>query len=158
MYEHAKQLGLSVKIEHNDSLTVTYYIGEEYQTTATGQTKHSAKQLAAEKMLEILPIQEDKIKTKHNRKRTNQHKKFIEQKGSNDYSLSEDINPITRLYQIARAREKKIEFIQLNDCQNEKLYHFHIKFDENDYADGYDKNKQAAKRKAAENLLLKINS
>src|ERR1700721_932576 len=61
-------------------------------------------------MLENVPLPKEKQKEKHNRKQTNQHKKFIEQKGSNDYSLSGDINPITRLYQIERARSKKIHF------------------------------------------------
>lgn len=157
MYERAKQLGLSVQIEHNEPLTVTYYIGEKYTTTGTGQTKHEAKQTAAEKMLEILPIPDEKSKQKSIRKHSHQHKKFIEQKGSNNYSLSEEINPITRLYQIGRAREKKIEFIQINNPENEKIYHFHVIFGENDFADGYDKSKQAAKRSAAENLLLKLN-
>jgi hypothetical protein len=157
MYERAKQLGLSVQIEHNEPLTVTYHIGEQYSATGTGITKHAAKQIAAEKMLEILPLPKEKIKQKHNRKHSNQHKKFIEQKGSNNYSLSEEINPITRLYQIGRAREKKIEFIQIENNENEKIFYFHVKFGENDFADGYDKNKQAAKRIAAENLLLKLN-
>jgi len=157
MYERAKQLGLSVQIEHNEPLTITYHIGEQYSTTGTGSTKHAAKQIAAEKMLEILPLPKEKIKQKHNRKHSNQHKKFIEQKGSNNYSLSEEINPITRLYQIGRAREKQIEFIQLENDKNEKLFHFHVKFGENDFADGYHKNKQAAKRLAAENLLSKLN-
>jgi len=158
MYERAKQLGLSVKIEHNEPLTITYHIGEQYSTTGTGLTKHEAKRIAAEKMLEILPLPKEKIKQKHNRKRSNQHKKFIEQKGSNDYSLSEEINPITRLYQIGRARDQKIEFIQIENSENEKSFHYHVKFGENDFADGYDKNKQAAKRLAAINLLTKLNS
>jgi hypothetical protein len=157
MYERAKQLGLSVQIEHNEPLTITYHIGEQYSTTGTGSTKHEAKQVAAKKMLEILPLTEDKPKAKHNRKRTNQHKKFIEQKGSNNYSLSEEINPITRLYQIARAREQKIEFIQIENYENDKIFHFHVQIGENDFGDGYDKNKQAAKRLAAENLLSKLN-
>jgi hypothetical protein len=155
MYERAKQLGLSVEIEYPEPLTITYHIGEHYSITATGPTKHHAKQFAAEKMLEILPLPNEK--QKHNRKRSNQHIKFIEQKGSTNYSLSEEINPITRLYQIARARNTKIEFIELEDSSNEKFFHFHVKFNENEFADGYGKNKQAAKRSAAENLLLKLN-
>jgi hypothetical protein len=155
MYERARQLGLSVRMEHNEPRTVSYHIGEEYSTTGTGQTKHAAKENAAEKMLRILPVPEEKVKTKPNRKHSNQHKKFIEQKGSNNYSLSEEINPITRLYQIGRAREQKIEFIQI---EIEEGFHFHVKIGENESADGYDKNKQAAKRLAAENLLSKLNS
>jgi uncharacterized protein YpiB (UPF0302 family) len=155
MYERARQLGLPVRIEHNEPLTITYHIGEEYSTTGTGQTKHAAKENAAEKMLAILPLVQEKVKTKPTRKHSNQHKKFIEQKGSNNYSLSEEINPITRLYQIGRAREQKVEFIQM---ENTDAFHFHVKLGEHDFADGYDKNKQAAKRLAAENLLSKLNS
>jgi hypothetical protein len=157
MYERARQLGLSVLVECTEPLTITYHIGEEYSTTGTGSTKHAAKQIAAEKMLEILPLPKEKSKQKPNRKHNNQRKKFIEQKGSNDYSLSEEINPITRLYQIGRAREKKIEFIQIENNEDDKMFHYHVKFGENDFADGYDKNKQAAKRLAAENLLSKLN-
>ncbi|CAF1200012.1 unnamed protein product [Rotaria sordida] len=159
MYERAKQLGLTVQIEYNEPLTITYHIGEQYSTTATGQTKNTAKQIAAEKMLEILPLptENDKQKQKHNRKHTNQHKKFIEQKGSNNYSLSEKINPITRLYQIARARNINIEFTELENSTNEKNFHFHVKFGENDFADGYGKNKKLAKQSTAENLLSKLN-
>jgi hypothetical protein len=108
-------------------------------------------------MLEILPIPEEKSKEKPCRKRTNQHKKFIEQKGSSNYSLSQDINPITRLYQIARARNIKIEFNDLEKLPDEKSFHFHVKFGDHDFADGYGQNKQAAKRSAAENLLSKLN-
>jgi double-stranded RNA-binding protein Staufen len=155
MYERARQLGLPVRIEHNEPLTITYHIGEEYSTTGTGQTKHAAKENAAEKMLAILPLVQEKVKTKPTRKHSNQHKKFIEQKGSNNYSLSEEINPITRLYQIGRVREQKVEFIQM---ENTDSFHFHVKLGDNDFADGYDKNKQSAKRLAAENLLSKLNS
>ncbi|CAF3748699.1 unnamed protein product, partial [Adineta steineri] len=161
MYERAKQLGLSVQIVHEDPLKVTYRVGEQYSTVGTGQTKHEAKQIAAEKMLEILPIPIDKsqpkTKQKSARNHSNQHKKFIEQKGSNNYSLSEEINPITRLYQIGQARDIKIEFIQLEYSLNDKQFHFQVRFGENDFADGYGKNKQAAKRIAAENLLTKLN-
>jgi hypothetical protein len=156
MYERAKQLGLSVQIEYIEPLTITYHIGEEYSTTATGSTKNLAKQLAAEKMLEILPLPTEKQKQKHNRKRSNQRIKFIEQKGSTNYSLSEEINPITRLYQIARARNLNLEFVESENCSTEKLFHFQVKFNENEFADGYGKNKQAAKRSAAENLLSKL--
>ncbi|CAF4971091.1 unnamed protein product, partial [Rotaria socialis] len=79
-------------------------------TTGTGSTKHAAKQIAAEQMLEILPLPSEMDKQKHIRKHSSQHKKFIEQKGSVSYSLTEQINPITRLYQIGRARDIKIEF------------------------------------------------
>lgn len=158
MYERAKQLDLAVRIEHNELLTITYHIGDKYSTTGTGTTKHEAKQIAAEKMLQILPLPKEKLKQKSNRKHNSQHKKFIEQKGSTNYSVCEEINPITRLYQIGRAREEKIEFIQMENTEDEKLFHFHVKFGENNFADGYDKNKQAAKRIAAENLLLKLNS
>ena len=154
MYERAQRLGLSVHVERNEPLTITYVIGEQYSTTGSGSTKQAAKQIAAEKMLEILPL--PKEKSKHNRKHDRQHQKFIEQKASNDYSLSEQINPITRLYQIARARNIKVEFHELDYLSNEKLFHFHVKFDEHDVADGYGKSKRLAKRLAAENLLSKI--
>jgi hypothetical protein len=157
MYERARQLGLSVQLVHNEPLTITYRIGEQYSTTGTGLTKHAAKQTAAENMLEILPLPIEKQKQKHNHKHDNQRKKFIHQKGSNDYSLSEEINPITRLYQIARARDIKIEFVQLENPSDKKRFHFHVKFGDNDIADGYGQNRQAAKRSAAENLLLKLN-
>ena len=157
MYERARQLGLPVRMEQNEPLKITYHVGEEYSATGTGQTKHAIKEDAAEKMLEILPMPQEKMKSKSNRKHSNQHRKFIEQKGSNSYSLSEEINPITRLYQIGRAREQKVEFIQLENTENEKGYHYLAKLGENDFADGYDKSKQAAKRIAAENLLSTLN-
>jgi len=123
MYERAKQLGLSVRMESNDPFTVTYYIGEKYSAIGKGFNKHSAKQSAAEKILEILPIN------------NNQQ------------------NPITRIYQLAQIRQVKIEFIQLNTKEN---YLFQIKFGENEYAEGYGKTKQLAKRAAAEILLEKL--
>ncbi len=55
MYERAKQLGLPVRLEFNDPFTATYYIGEKYSATSKGFNKQSAKQSAAEKILEILP-------------------------------------------------------------------------------------------------------
>jgi hypothetical protein len=55
MYERAKQLALPVRLESNDPFTVTYYIGEKYCATGKGFNKHSAKQSAAEKILELLP-------------------------------------------------------------------------------------------------------
>jgi uncharacterized protein YpiB (UPF0302 family) len=42
--------------------------------------------------------------------------------------------------------------------ENTDSFHFHVKLGDNDFADGYDKNKQSAKRLAAENLLSKLNS
>jgi len=88
MYERAKQLGLSVRMESNDPFTVTYHIGEKYLAIGKGFNQHSAKQSAAEKMLEILPIN------------NNQQ------------------NPITRIYQLAQIRQVKIEFIQLISIEN----------------------------------------
>ena len=84
MYERAKQLGLTVRTEWKDPLTVTYRIGEEYVSTGQGFNRHSAKQQAAERMLSILPVDDDQaIPT---------------------------INPITRLYQLAQARQVHLEF------------------------------------------------
>ncbi|UJR28977.1 hypothetical protein I4U23_010195 [Adineta vaga] len=157
MYERAKQLGLSVQLEQHEPLSVTYRVGDQYSTTGTGQTKQAAKESAAEKMLEILPLPMDKMKTKSTRKHNKQHKKFIEQKGSTNYSLTEEINPITRLYQIGRARDIQIEFIQLENLSIEHPFYFQVKFGENDYADGCGKTKQIAKKCAAENLLAKLN-
>lgn len=157
MYERAKQLGLAVQIEHTDPLTVTYRIGNEYSTTGTGPTKQTAKEDAARQMLEILPEPSEKSTGKSNRKNKNQHRKFIEQKGSNNYSQAEHINPITRLYQIGQARNEKIEFSEIKHPENDNRFHFQVVFGENHFAYGSDKNKQAAKRLAAENLLLKLN-
>ena len=156
MYERVKQLGLSIEFEQHEPLSITYHVGDQYSTTGTGQTKHDAKQLAAEKMLEILPLPMEKPKQKSSRKHKKQHKKFIEQKSSSDYSLSEDINPITRLYQIARGRDAKVEFLALEDSSKEKQFHFQVQFGDNDVADAYGPSKQAAKRAAAENLLAKL--
>lgn len=157
MYERARQLGLSVRMEQSEPLTVIYHIGEEYSSTGTGATKHAAKEKAAAEMLEILPIPEEKVKTKPYRKPSHQHKKFIEQKGSNNYSLSEKINPIARLYQIARARGQKVEFLQMETGDSKKGFRFHVQIGESDCAAAHDKNKKAAKRLAAENLLSKLN-
>ncbi|CAF3213795.1 unnamed protein product [Rotaria socialis] len=90
MYERAKQLGHTVHITFDDPLTVTYVIGENYSATATGSTQQTAKQLAARKMLEILPSTNIQLK----------------------------LNPITRIYQSAQLRQVKIEFIQLTDKEN----------------------------------------
>ncbi|CAF1265068.1 unnamed protein product [Rotaria magnacalcarata] len=157
MYERAKQLGLSVQIKYNEPLTITYLIGEQYSAMGTGATKNAAKRIAAEQMLEILPLSSEVVKQKHIRKHGSQHKKFIEQKGSVSYSLTGQINPITRLYQIGRARDIKIEFNELENENDDKTFHFHVKFGDDDSADGYGKNKQIAKRSAAENLLSKLN-
>ena len=157
MYERAKQLGLSVQIEQTEPLTVTYRISDEYSTTGTGSTKQAAKESAARQMLKILPQPTEKSKSKSNRKHNNQHRKFIEQKGSNDYSRTEQINPITRLYQIARARNEKLEFTEMKTEENDNLFHFQVTFGENNFAYGSHRNKQAAKRLTAENLLQKLN-
>ncbi|CAF0842721.1 unnamed protein product [Rotaria sordida] len=90
MYERAKQLGLSVHRKFDDPFTVTYQIGENYSTTGNGYNKQSAKQLAAKKMLEILPLNH----------------------------IQENFNPITRIYQLAQQRQVKIEFIQLFNKEN----------------------------------------
>lgn len=123
MYERAKQLGLNVRMEIIDPFTVTYYLGEKYSATGKGFNKHSAKQIAAEKILEILP------------------------------KSQKQINPITRIYQLAQARQVKIEFIQLDSKEN---FHFQIKFGDHEHAEGYGKTKQLAKRHTAEILLDKL--
>ncbi|CAF2817939.1 unnamed protein product [Rotaria sp. Silwood2] len=125
MYERAKQLGLSVQMKFDDSFTVTYHIGENYSTTGTGYNKQSAKQLAAKKMLEILPLN----------------------------NIQQNLNPITRIYQLAQQRQVKIEFVQLFNKEN---FTFQIKFGNNDIAEGYGKTKQMAKNSAAEALLEKL--
>ena len=155
MHERARKLGLPVQMEQTEPMTVTYHIGEEYSATGTGQNKQLAKETAAEKMLEILPIPEEKVKDKSSRKTSNQHQQFIEQKGSTNYSSSEIINPITRLYQIGRARNEEVQFIQIES--NDRVKHFQAKLGENHFADGHALNKQTAKRLAAENLLIKLN-
>jgi len=88
MYERSKQLGFSVRMESIDPFTVTYHLGEKYSATGKGFNKQSAKQSAAEKMLEILS--------------TNNNQQ----------------NPITRIYQLAQIRQVKVEFIQLNNKEN----------------------------------------
>jgi len=125
MYERAKQLGLPVRIEFVDRFTVTYYIGEKYSATGKGFNRHSAKQSAAEKMLKILPL-------------TN---------------IQQNLNPITRIYQLAQLRQVKIEFIQLFNKEN---FIYQIKFGEHETAQGQGKTKQIAKRLAAEALLDKF--
>ncbi|CAF0856991.1 unnamed protein product [Adineta steineri] len=125
MYERAKQLGLSVHIEFLDRFTVTYHIGGQYSATGKGFNKHSAKQAAAEKMLKILPTTD----------------------------LQSTINPITRIYQFAQARQVKIEFIPIS---NKDTYIFQIKFGDNTIVEGQGKTKQMAKRAAAEILLDKL--
>ncbi|CAF1264841.1 unnamed protein product [Rotaria magnacalcarata] len=90
MYERAKQLGHTIHITFDDPLTVTYVIGENYSATAKGSTQQTAKQLAARKMLEILP----------------------------STNIQRKLNPITRIYQSAQLRQVKIEFIQLTDKEN----------------------------------------
>lgn len=155
MHERARKLGLPVRMEQTEPMTITYYIGEEYSATGTGQNKQLAKEIAAEKLLEILPIPEDKVKDKSSRKTSNQHQQFIEQKGSTNYSSSERINPITRLYQIGRARHEEVQFTPIES--NDRVKHFQAKLGENHFADGRAPNKQTAKRLAAENLLIKLN-
>jgi hypothetical protein len=127
MYERAKQIGLSVRIEYHDPFTITYHIGEQYSATGQGFNEHLAKQAAAEKLLQILPL-------------TN----------------VQQINPITRIYQLAQARQVKIEFIQLDKCSNEHNFTFQIRFGEKEIAQGQGKTKQIAKRTAAEMLLNKL--
>ncbi|CAF0876864.1 unnamed protein product [Rotaria sp. Silwood1] len=127
MYERAKQLGLSVYIKFDDPFTVTYHIGENYSTIGKGYNKQSAKQIAAKKMLEILP----------------------------SHNIQQNLNPITRIYQLAQQRQVKIEFIQLFNREN---ITFQIKLGDNDIAEGYGKTKQIAKQAAAEALLEKLDS
>lgn len=155
MYERARRLRLPVRMEQTEPMTITYFIGDEYSATSTGQTKQLAKEIAAEKMLEILPIPEDKVHGKACRKISNQHQQFIEQRGSINYSSSERINPITRLYQIGRARHEQVQFIEIES--NNQVKHFQAKLGENNIADGHAPSKQTAKRLAAENLLIKLN-
>jgi hypothetical protein len=90
MYERAKQLGLSVRVESIDPFTVTYHIGEKYSASGKGFNQYSAKQSAAEKMLQILP--------------------------SNN--IQQNPNPITRIYQLAQQRQVKIECIQSSNREN----------------------------------------
>ena len=157
MYEHAKQLNLSVQVQQNEPLAITFLVGDQYSATGTGTTKNLAKRAAAEKMLEILPLPSEKEKAKVLRKRTHQHQKFIEQKGASDYGASQEINPITRLYQIARAKSAHVHFDEIEKPTNDKSFHCHVHFDEHYSADGRGQSKQAAKRSAAELLLSKLN-
>lgn len=157
MYERAKQLDLPVQIQQNDPLAITFLIGKQYSATGTGTTKILAKRMAAEKMLELLPLPEEREKVKVLRKRTHQHQKFIEQKGASEYGSSQEINPVTRLYQIARAKSTNAHFEELEKPTNDKSFHCRVQFGEHDSADGHGHSKQAAKRSAAETLLSKLN-
>lgn len=159
LYERARQLALPVQmiIDVKEPFTVTCQIGEQYETTATGSSKQQAKQMAAEKMLEVLPIPAEKSKSKFHSKASKQHQKFIEQKGLAEYSVSHGINPITRLYQIARARNAQVLFEELEKLSDDKQFHFRVQFGDDQTADGHGQNKQAAKRTAAEHLLSQLN-
>jgi hypothetical protein len=158
MYERAKQLNLPVELDNEQALTVTYRIGDNYSTTGTGSTKQLAKRMAAEKMLELLPMTqvqcESQPKTQH--KRTKQHRKFIEQRGSTAYSLSHDINPITRLYQIGQARQVRVRFEQMKKSTGDQPFHCQVYFGETHCIDGFGQSKQLAKRSAAERLLSEL--
>ncbi|CAF1610298.1 unnamed protein product, partial [Adineta ricciae] len=125
MHERAKQLGLSVRVEIIDPFTVTYNLGEKYSAVGKGSNMYAAKQAAAEKMLKMVPL----TSTQHS------------------------INPITRIYQLAQARQVKVEFIQLSSREN---FVFQLKFGENEIVEGIGKTKQLAKRSAAEILLEKL--
>ncbi|UJR20661.1 hypothetical protein I4U23_023783 [Adineta vaga] len=125
MYERAKQLGLSVRMEFIDQFTVTYCIGEKYTTIGKGFNIYAAKQAAAEKMLKTLPLM----------------------------NIQYNSNPITRVYQLAQARQVKVEFIQISTKDN---FIFQLKFGENLLVEGQGKTKQLAKRTAAEILLDKL--
>lgn len=157
MYERARHLGLPVQIENPEPCTIIYRIGENYQSMATGSTKQIAKTLAAEKMLEWLPEMEEKPAGKLKSKRTHQHRKFVEQRGSLDYATSHEINSITRVYQIGQARHRKVEFVELEKLPNDKRFHFQVRFDDQHHGEGFGSSKQAAKRAAAEHLLSELN-
>ena len=156
MYERARQLDLPVEMTFDEPFTITYQVGEQYKTTGTGGSKQLAKQMAAEKMLELLPLPVEKSKSKIHGKSSKQHLKFIEQKGLAEYSVSDEINPITRLCQIARARNVQVQFDELEVSPDDKKFHFRVQFGDEQTADGYGQNKQAAKRTAAENLLCQL--
>lgn len=153
IYERARQLGLSIQMENPSPSTIVYRIGENYSSSATGSTKQIAKRLAAEKLLQILPKAELE---KKNPKRTHQQRKFIEQRGSLDYSRTEEINPITRIYQIGRAKNVRVEYRQIEEKTSNNLFHFVVEFGEENRADGFATSKQGAKRAAAENLLVQF--
>lgn len=154
MYERARQLGLTVEMETPSNTTVVLRIGNEFTSTATGATKQEAKRLAAEKLLETLPSPPVE---KRNAKRTTQHRKFVEQRGSLDYGRTEEINPITRVYQIGQARHVRVEFRQVETESTEKPFHFVVEFGEEHRCDGFATSKQGAKRLAAETLLAQLN-
>ena len=157
MYERAKQLDLPVQVQQNEPLTITFLIGDQYSATGTGTTKSLAKRVAAEKMLDLLPLTIAREKVKVLRKRTHQHEKFIVQKGAIDYGSSQEINPITRLYQIARAKSTNVHFEELEKPTNDRSFQCRVQFGEHYSADGHGQSKQAAKRSAAELLLSKLN-
>ena len=159
LYERARQLDLPVQmtVDVKELFTVTCQIGEQYETSATSSSKQQAKQMVAEKMLELLPLPVEKSKSKFHSKTSKQHQKFIEQKGLAEYSVSQEINPITRLYQIARARNAQVLFDELEKSSDDKQFHFRVQFGDDQTADGHGQNKQAAKRTAAENLLSQLN-
>lgn len=156
MYERAKKLSLTVNLECQTPNQVTYRIGEHYSTIGTGINKQTAKQQAAEKMLEILPDNDQQQKEPSNRKRNNQHKKFIQQKGSVDYSWSDDINPITRLYQIAQARNVSIDFESFQKSESRQVFQSVVHYGDELTAEGMGQSKQAAKRNAAQQMLLQL--
>ena len=132
MYERAKELGLSVHVEWNDPSTVTYQMGDDYIATAQGSNRYLAKQLAAEKILQILSMNNNPLK------------------------FPQTMNPITKLYHLAQARQYSVEFIQLKSSSIQEKYHFQVKVDQIHVADGYGSTKQLAKRAAAEIILEKL--
>ena len=137
MYERAKQLGLTVRTDWDDPLTVTYRIGEEYLSTGQGFNRHLAKQQAAEKMLSILRVDnEQRTPTKS----------------------VPAINPITRLYQLAQARQVQLDFLPASNysSSSDGKFTVRIQFGESDAAEGHGPTKQSAKRAAAELLMEKL--
>lgn len=70
-------------------------------------------------------------------------------------SKPNEINPLTKIYQLAQQRQVKIECLQLFDRDN---VHIQMKFGDLHSVDGYGKNKYLAKRSAAESLLEKLDT
>jgi dsRNA-specific ribonuclease len=134
MYQRAQQLGLAVRIEWNDAVTATYHIGEHYVATGHGFNRHEAKQIAAEKILRMLPL--------------------TSQQGEVSKDVLPSVSPVARLHQLAQIRRVQLEFTQVDKSP----YVVQVKFGDKETAVGQGSSKQTAKRAAAANLLEKLDT
>uniref|UniRef100_A0A1B6KRJ9 DRBM domain-containing protein n=1 Tax=Graphocephala atropunctata TaxID=36148 RepID=A0A1B6KRJ9_9HEMI len=146
-------------------------VGDQFETFGEGSAKKAAKTEAAKNMVEKLKslssynkincggsLMKRKSKKKTSRNLIKSVEKLAQEEIDYDYSIPEEMNPISKLMQIQQQRhdvEPIFRLVEENSQDLSKRFSIEVTIGELSFV-GFGPNKKTAKRKAAEGVLEKL--